>query len=282
MKMMKKLLVAALFAVLFPCFCGAQAKIVTKKLKISDFTTKTTKVVLTGNELFDIPYKEEVSRRWRVSPFEFCTREEYSSMKTNPEYYFLVPMEGQFKKEKEPGLCFLVLEKGGVEDSNDPNNEALVVVQVPYASVGQTSGRETVLIPAVLDIVQDYTLRAMTSDLAGYTGLSVYAKRMGKDWDKDIIIASTDLCTTLNPGCGIEARDEDEVDETFMSGQEKMLVGFAIGPLNPEKGSYCYKMVISADIHELYYFDKHKVSDKNPVGFLDSDIKIISATKKIR
>lgn len=277
-KTRKILLLAVCVATIFPVLCGAQAKIMTKKVRISDFTTKTTKVVLSGNEVFDINFKEEVSRRWRVSPFEFCTRAEYETLKTNPDFYFLVPMTGQFKKESEPGLCFFVLQKGGVEDSGDPATEALTVVKFPYAAAKQTSGREFVYIPAILDVIQDYTLQAMTSDFAGYAGLSAYAKRFGKNWDKDIYIAENDVLGSVQRG--IEARDEDDVDDAFMAGQEDLLVCYPVGPDTDEKGSYCYKMVFSADLHELYYFDKHRISEKTPVGFLDSDLKIISAAKR--
>lgn len=274
------LLLAVCTAMLLPVFCNAQAKIMTKKLKISDFTTKTTKIVLSGNEVFDITYKEEITRRWRVSPFEFCTQEEYKSLKTSTDFYFLVPMTGQFKNESEPGLRFLVLEKGGKEDSNDPATESLTVVKIPYASTSQSSGREFVYIPAILDVIQEYTLKAMTSDLAGYTGLSGYSKRFGKNWDKDIYIAECDVVGTVP--LGIDARDEDDVDEAFMAGQKDLLVCYAIGPEDAEKGSYCYKMVFSADLHELYYFDRHRISGKNAVGFLDSDLKIIAASKRAR
>ena len=50
-----------------------QAKIQTRKVKLSDFTTKTTKVVLSGGALFDDALQEEMARRWLVSPYEFCS-----------------------------------------------------------------------------------------------------------------------------------------------------------------------------------------------------------------
>ena len=59
--------------VLFPLMAGAQAQINTKKVKISDFTEKITKVVLTGNDFYDSILKDEVKTHWRVSPYEFCT-----------------------------------------------------------------------------------------------------------------------------------------------------------------------------------------------------------------
>ena len=48
---MKKFLILAL-AIMIPVTMSAQAQINTKKVKIEDFTEKTTKVVLTGNIFF--------------------------------------------------------------------------------------------------------------------------------------------------------------------------------------------------------------------------------------
>ena len=63
---MKKLLII-LAAALMPMMAGAQAQINTKKVKISDFTQKITKVVHTGNDFYDLSLQDEVKARWRVS-----------------------------------------------------------------------------------------------------------------------------------------------------------------------------------------------------------------------
>ena len=77
---MRRLLI--LFAALMmPYFAGAQAQINTKKVKIGDFTQKTTKVVLTGNAFYDGALQDEVAAKWRVSPYEFCTIEDFDILK---------------------------------------------------------------------------------------------------------------------------------------------------------------------------------------------------------
>ena len=111
---MKKILII-LTAILLPLMASAQAQITTKKIKISDFPEKTTKVVLTGNALFDAVLKEEIAARWRIAPYEFCTLNEFNELKGKDNYYFLISTKGQFKKESEPGLQFLTLVKGGTE-----------------------------------------------------------------------------------------------------------------------------------------------------------------------
>ena len=85
-----------------PLMAGAQAQITTKKVKISDFTQKVTKVVLSGNELIDIALQDEVTARWRISPYEFCTLEEFDRIKTNGDYYFLLVTRDRFKKDSSP------------------------------------------------------------------------------------------------------------------------------------------------------------------------------------
>ena len=86
-----------------------QAKIQTRKVKLSDFTTKTTKVVLCGGSLFDDALQEEMARRWLVSPYEFCSLAEYEKLKSSPDYYFLIPASTKTKKEAEPGIVTLTL-----------------------------------------------------------------------------------------------------------------------------------------------------------------------------
>ena len=109
---MKKFFLLLLTAVI-SVTASAQAQINTKKIKIADFTQKVTKVVLTGNTFYDGAFQEEVSSRWRVSPYEFCTLQEFETLKKSDKYYFLMLTQGRFKKEEEPGIQFLTLVKGG-------------------------------------------------------------------------------------------------------------------------------------------------------------------------
>ena len=83
---MRRFFISLLVALVLPLVAGAQAQINTKKVKISDFTEKITKVVLSGNSFFDSYFQEEISSRWRVSPYEFCTLEEFETLKTDDNY----------------------------------------------------------------------------------------------------------------------------------------------------------------------------------------------------
>ena len=115
---------------LLPIFASAQAQINTKKVKIGDFTQKTTKVVLTGNIFYDSSLQDEIVARWKASPYEFCSLEEFESLKGSEDYYFLLSTKGQFRKETEPGLQFLTLVKGGKKAEEGISN-MLEIVSIP-------------------------------------------------------------------------------------------------------------------------------------------------------
>ena len=163
---MKKFIIFVL-SLIVPAAAYSQAQIDTKKVKIADFTQKTTKVVLTGNMLHDASLKNQISARWNISPFEFCTLSEYETIKTDSNYYFLVTTDGQFKKETEANLKFITLVKGGQESLN----EMIEVISFPFACANEPSGREYIFLPTILDMIQIHATKSMENDILGYTGL---------------------------------------------------------------------------------------------------------------
>ena len=274
---MKKFLILAL-AIIIPVTMSAQAQINTKKVKIEDFTEKTTKVVLTGNIFFDQSLKDEVQNRWRISPFEFCTLKEFEDLKTDDSYYFLMTVKGRFKKESRPGLTMLSVMKGGAA-AEKGISKMLDVVTVPVMATDDPSGREFVFLPALLDIIQEHILRSMETDVAGYSGLSSFNMNMNEADRKDIIIAADDLAPGMSEeelesfeADGIYVTDTDIADEMMMEHTPNAVVSFTVYPSDRGRGSFCYKMLIDAQTHKLYYFRRHKLSKRAGAGFLPEDL----------
>ncbi|MBR5299853.1 MAG: hypothetical protein IKU36_06350 [Bacteroidales bacterium] len=282
---MKKLII--LFtALIMPLMASAQAQITTKKVKIEDFTQKVTKVVLNGNPFYDTSFKDEIAARWRISPYEFCTLEEFESLKGNDGYYFLILTQGQFRKETAPGLQFISLVKGG-QGADKGIREMLEIVSLPFASAEYPSGRELIFLPAFLDIIQNHTLEAMENDFNAYGGLFNTTQRLGKAGNMDIVISEDDLnslasqiITDQGIDAGILLTDEDDADSYMLDEVSGTLVSYVVAPSEPVKGSYCYKMLIDAQTHELYYYRRHKISPKAEAGFLPEDIERITRAMK--
>ena len=265
------LLVAGMFS------AAGQGKIETKKFRLQDLQEKITKVVMTGNDFRDGSLRQDVIARWNISPFEFCTLEEFESMKKDGNWYFLVVTTGHFSGEIEPGIDFLSFVKG------DPNagegvEGMLNIVSIPFGISGVGTGREIAMLPALLDIIQDFSLKAMERDLQGYSGLSIY-NNPKKAKGKRILFAEDDLSFRVSEDYkeemkedGMEIVSDDDADDAMIRGDKDTVVSYTVAPAKPSSGSRCYKMLIDTGTHELIYFKRHHISGKTGSGFLPEDI----------
>ena len=279
---MKKFLIL-ITAVMLPILASGQAQITTKKAKIADFPNKVTKVVMPGNAFYDGAFQEVISSRWRVSPFEFCSLNEFDKLKGSDQYYFMMLTQGQFKNENEPGLQFITLIKGGA-DAAKGIDSMLEVVTVPFAAADFPSGRELIYLPALIDIIQNYTMSSIEKDFSNLGGLSAYATNLTKANKMEIVFAEDDLSNEITDADkaamaekNISITDSEEVDALADGKGSNTLVSYTVAPEEPVAGSFCYKMLIDTNTHELYYFRKHKISKKLSKGFLSEDIKRITA-----
>lgn len=224
----------------------AQGQMYTRKARLEDFPTRTTKVVIDGTSFLEMSFREEITTRWRISPYEFCTHEEYEAMKTDNGYYFI-------NLGAEEGIMFLIMSKGGRPDETDNLRKPFEVVRIPIASIGDPTGRELMFMGVFIDMLQAFIEDAMVSDQAAYSGLSWYNSR--KLDGKRIYL------------------DPDTVDDLYMSGEPNALLGITIAPTEISFGSFCYKILVSADTHELYFFKKRKYRGSRDSMFTESEIK---------
>lgn len=279
-----QILALAIAGLLLTTDALGQAQITTRREKLKDFTSKTTKVVLTGDEFLDEAVKESVAATWTVSPYEFCSNEEFQNLKGNADFYFLMVVKGQFRRESEPGIDMLTLVKGG-EGADKSINDMFEVVSFPLRSTEDPSGREFVLLPAFLKIIQEHTTSLTDTEMKAYSNIG--AKDSKKLRIKRIFFWSEDFAPQVDEQTKrsldediLIKDDEDEVDEIFSEGTFNTVVSYVVAPSEPVNGSICYKMLIGSDNHELYYFKKHKITAKSGKGFLSSDIKSIKLLRK--
>lgn len=224
----------------------SQGKVYTRKARLEDFPIRTTKVVIDGNSFLGIALREEIALRWRISPYEHCTPAEYDKLKTDNNFYFINLVE-------EDGIAFLTLSKGGKEEDDNQFKRPFEVVRVPFASVGDPSGRELIFMGAFVDILQIFVEDAMLADQVAYSGLKHY--------------------NSSNLSFKTIYLDPEKADEQYLNNTPGTLVGICIAPTEISKRSYCYKMLITADSHELYYYKKAKYRGSKDASFTESEIK---------
>lgn len=285
MKRISRLISICLVALtILPLTVSGQARINTKRIRIADLTTHTVKVVLSGNDMTDSALKNEVSARWRISPYEFCDSEEYKSIKENTDYYFLLLARSDEKKYR--GILTLTLMKGGKYGAEDPEKRPVEVASLPFCSSEFPSGREVAFLPALLDIIQDYASKAVISDRAGYRGFKIYAKNVSRTGNMRIFFCEDDIAPEIDVAFKDKYFDEDMlvedesvVDAELAKGSYNTLVSYTVSPFDPQNGSYCYKMLIDAETHGLFYFKHHRISSGKWAGFLPKDIRTISVPR---
>lgn len=274
----KSVIVVSAFIIAFVSLfdAGAQARLMTKKFKLSDFTTKTTKVVMSGGEdILQMTFKEEVRKRWRISPFEFCTVDEFEALKRNPEYYFLMCSPGAGNSS----MLMLSLFHGGAKSDPDPTKEAFSIVDLPVESIEGPSGRGIAFMPAAIDIVQDFVQRSMMSESVTYRGLKTYNGALSKLRGKTVLICREYLSDAdrerLAQYSNIKLVSEEEADMAMLFGRQNTLVTFIVGPDMPEFGDTVYKMVVDAYTHELYMFVKTRVMRSGNAVFNAKELRAL-------
>lgn len=284
MKLNIGIFAAAIAVILAPTGLFGQAQITTRREKIKDFTSKTTKVVMSGDEILDEALREAVTTSWSLSPYEFCSKDEFNALKTNAGHYFLLVVKGQEKKEYEPGIDLLTLVKGGPEAAKGIN-EMLEVVSFPLRSAQLPSGRELAVLPAIIKVMQDLTKTMTSSEMKAYSSLNSYNKNLGKIKNRQLYIPAEDIAPQVDGKTlgkldqDIFITDEDEVDGILAHGAYNAVVSFVVAPADPVDGSVCYKMLFTADTQELLYFKKHRIGSRRGRGFLPDDLKEIKKAR---
>ena len=283
-KTLAHILAFCLIVLSFPLTLSGEGKVYTRRVRLSDFSTRTTKVVLSGGALLEAALRDEVTGHWYLSPYEFCSVAEYEALKGRPDYYFLRIIRSVGKDGGDGGLLFLSLIKGGKEKGPDPLVRTFEVIRIPLAPTEYSSGREFLYLPALIDIIQEYVEDAMEADTKGYAGLSNYNTRLARSVRKQAWISREDIGFDFTAAQKARYLDEklilasdSDLDRVFRFGTKNALVGVVVAPVSARKGDWCYKMLISADTHQLYWYSRHRISFNAWKGFQLSDIRAISA-----
>ena len=270
--MLRKLL-SSLLALSVCVTLGAQARIYTPKARLADFYSLTTVMVLPGDPFVDALMLEEAASRWRVSPYEFCTQEEYSTLCKDASLYFLRVLY----RDSDPGMAFLCLSKGGRTDKTTALDSFFDVVMLPFDHDDFSSGRAATYFGALVDFVQLYTEDARISDSNSLLGLSFYNKNLLGRLKAPLYIASGDIMTDVSVPSGVVVKSQDSVDAIFEEEeQQDVLVGVVFCSKYPGRKAKSHQMVISSLTHELLFYSVHPYETYSQKGFSARDMKTLS------
>ena len=249
----------------------------------NNYGKKTTKVVIPSTSLADLMLRDAVNKSWRISPFEFCDYAEYQKIKQDTNYFFLMRVDGMYKKDLEPKIEYLTLIKGGAEVKRGLYSSHNII-NLPIQQSEDLDGGNLFLIPAYVDIIQDHIYRIQESVLLAFKGSLIYSDRVSMLKGKIVLFSKDQL--------GYEIADEefvklfkgdaklvsaDDIEDAVTDNKENSAVAVVVIPKGGTPGSYCYKMIITTDSHQLLFLRRQKISKRSPAGFSAEDIRKITA-----
>ena len=260
---------------LLPLLCFGQGKVYTKSKRLSDFSSHTTKVVLSGNQTLDAALREAVYSRWRLSPYEFCTEYDESDASS----YYLRCEAGSSRSGFDTGVAYLALSKGGDRKNRESLDAGFDVISIPFVPERSSAGREYLYTPALIGVLQMYVEDAIGGKTIG--GLKGRNPGLFGRNSRPVRISYDDVASGVNQSVMLKYKDafsiesSASVDEAFADGGEDYLVGFVVAPVNPQFGGVSYQMVLDPYTHELFYFSSHPYVNEGQRGFNTADIKAL-------
>lgn len=254
----------------------------------ADLPARMTKVVLAGdNSMADLLLKDAIEKGWNISPFEFCDYDEFERIKCDTNYYFLLRINMEAKVEGGTGMEFVTFVKGD-EKAAEGIEEMPELISLPMFDVNDKSGRVFSYMPAYVNIIQNYIQKIVDGRIYPALRLTIITNPIESATDKTILFAKDDIAYAYTDkdidrfGGMAKVVSLDDIDEALDNGDQGTLVSLVVAPADPVAGSSCYKMLISSDTYELYYYRRHKISKSNGVGFIKEDIRRLSTPYRIK
>lgn len=252
------------------------------KDEIKQFMASKTCIVLENDPFssFNAFIKEAVKSYWNITPYEFIETKEFNIRRLNPAYSFIVLTETNFDKDKSGSVfSFINLLQG---KKVDKLNELPEICAIPLSFAGEDDFGYSYKLGAILSFMQKHA-KMISEDpsLTGRKYLKYYNKFVPEVINKTILIKEEDLAPDISTIERIKAIyryeirivTEEEIVDAIAKKTPNTLVLHKVGPVGEWKTGYCFKMLIGTDDANMYYYNQHMIDEKNPNGFLESDLK---------
>ncbi len=246
------------------------------------FGSKITKVVLPSNTLPDLMLRDAINKGWRISPFEFCTIDEYNRIKDDTSFFFLMRVDGRYQRDLEPRVEYITLFRGGPEQKGGTFSSKDIIT-LPLQAFDDPTGQNLHLLHVYTDIIQNHIYKVQQDVSLAFKGRSFYADRVREVKERELMIARDFLAFSITEQEFAEMFknraklvDSDDIEDAVINNSSNTVVSVLIKPRGDARRSFCYKLLIGTDTHELLFFRRHRITTLLPAGFTREDIRKIS------
>ena len=280
---LKRLLLTASLLTALGTAATAQEKVAGAEV-IQKFLSTKTCVVLDNNifNSYNSGIKKAVESSWTITPFEYCSMEDFQKRRRDAQYSFLFVSKDYYKDDSDKmTYAFLSLVLGGnyktVEDM-----PTLASFPLSYYENQDYEKYVYKLTPIVKFMQNHVNLTKEHPELTEKNIVLYYNRNAEKLGDKKLYIIKEDLPKDLNTEAKVKPiyakpfeilAEQDDLESIVASGDEKAVFVHKVGPpKGSPKAARCFNVVIGND-GAVYYFGWHKISSKEPDGFLKGDFK---------
>ena len=245
------------------------------------FTTKTL-VVLEDNPLleYNLNIREVMKQEWTITDYDFISSKEFEEKRLDPQYSFLLMTQVRFENDKtDAEYRFLHLSLGG---NYFRLNQMPDIASVPVAYFSVDEDTYGYKLGILVRFIQKHALLIKEHpEIVSANVLNYYNHNIRDIKEKTLYLLENELAKDVNSVARIKKVypykfkivDPEEIEEAIKNRDENVVFLHKVGPEGTKINARCYKIIIGAGDANFYYFDYHKISDKHPDGFLESDFK---------
>jgi hypothetical protein len=279
MKIQKTALtVFILFSVLT---CYSQSVVPSRQDIAAFFTTKTL-VVLEDNPLMEYNsiIKKVMEQEWKITEYDFIPSKDFDKKRLDPQYSFIYMSRVTFENDKtDAEYRFLQLSLGG---DYFRLNEMPDIASVPLAFYDVEEDRYAYKLAIILRFMQNHArLIREHPEIVSQNVFKHYNENIQEIKDKTFYVLKEELGPDVNTEAKIKKVypykfklvTAEEIEQAIKDRDPDVVFLHKVGPEGTKIDARCYNVIIGAADANFYYFDYHKISDKNPDGFLASDFK---------
>lgn len=243
------------------------------------FTTRTL-VVLEDNPLLEYNsiIKKVMQQEWNITEFAFITNKEFEEKRMDAQYSFIYMSEVRFEADKtDAAYRFLHLSLGG---DYYRLNEMPDIASVPLAYFNVEEDRYSYKLAILVRFLQNHAkLIKEHPEIISSNVFKHYNDNIRDIRDKTLYLLKEELAPTVNTEAKIakvypykfKLVTMEDIEEAIKERNPDVVFLHKVGPEGTKLDARSYKVIIGAADANFYYFDYHKISNKNPDGFLESD-----------
>ena len=245
------------------------------------FTTKTL-VVLENNPLMEYNsiIKKVMEQEWNITEFDFITNKEFEAKRMDAQYSFIYMSHVRFENDKtDASYRFLHLSLGG---DYFRLNEMPDIASVPLAYFDVDEERYAYKLGILVRFMQNHAkLIREHPEIISANVFKHYNDNIRDIRGKTLYLLEEELSPLVNTESKIKKIypnsfkivTMEDIEQAIRDRDENIVFLHKVGPEGTKKDARSYKILIGAADANFYYFDFHKINDKNPDGFLETDFK---------